>query len=109
MTGARERVVVVTGGRTEDYEILSSTELLFVDSNLAWIKGPELTFIPITMIEFEGSVIVTGGLGEKKMYQLSSAKDDWKMMPQSLSKEPMSWHVAFLIPDTLANCSEKTN
>ncbi len=111
VTGVRERVVVVTGGSTKDHGMSSSTELLFVDSNLEWIKGPELPRKNDrgTMVEFDRSVILIGGRGDKNLYQLSSAHGDWKIMPQSLSEAYRPWPVSFLIPDTLANCSEKTN
>ena len=108
VTGKRERVVVVTGGDNEDFDMLASTELLYVDSNLEWIEGPELPegHHSGTMVEFEGSVILIDGRGGKNLYQLSSSKDDWKIMPQFLT-EHRSWQVSFLIPEKLTLCSEE--
>ena len=105
VTGVKELVVVVAGGENEDVT-LSSTEVLKIGSSSGWLEGPNLT-VPTsmaTMVEYKGSVILIGGNKKENLFQLSSIKDGWKMMPQALAT-PRSEHVSFLIPDEIANCS----
>ena len=110
-TGVEENVVVVAGGFYNNGAVLSSVELLFLDSDDGWERGPAL---PLTtaygqMVEFDNSVILIGGMGMspemdgQHLYQLSSAEGSWIEMSQTLNEKRIE-HVAFLIPDELVIC-----
>ncbi len=108
-----EKVVVAAGGWDVDDTSqiwTNSTELLYFDDldiiEKDWTKGPDLPSIvyDAAMVEYNNTVILIGG-GEdaNRLYQLSSPKESWVEMKQTL-KRKRAGHIAFLVPDEIVNC-----
>jgi hypothetical protein len=111
---SQEFSVIVAGG--DGYEIFASVEILDPGSN-EWRKGPELPFgiEEAQMVEDQnGGVVLVGGrtgnyLNRKyldTLYQLphGGADTEWLEMEQKL-ETGRAYHVAFLVPDSLVDCS----
>jgi hypothetical protein len=111
---SQEFSVIVAGG-DEGWEgqILSSVEILDPGTN-EWRKGPDLPF-GITSAQMVadqngGAVLVGGSKGTYKyldtLYQLphGGADTEWFEMEQKL-ETGRGRHVAFLVPDSLVDCS----
>jgi len=108
-----EKVVVAAGGWSGDQNLkmwANSTELLYFNDidiiEKQWTAGPELPSISYAaaMVEYNNTVILVGG-GEdaNQLYQLSSPKESWVQMKQTL-KRKRAGHIAFLVPDEIVNC-----
>ncbi len=73
-----------------------------------WVMGPPM---PVsapysTMVEYNNSVILIGGVDRRHLYKLSSPTEDWIEMRQTL-KYKSTKHVSFLVPDEILNCHRK--
>jgi len=78
-----------------------------------WKFGPSM---PVGLCQFQmvehyaGGVVSIGGrsldfpLGIDQIYHLASTDDSWVQLPQKL-KRTRHENFAFLVPDTIANCS----
>ncbi len=107
-------IVVVAGGFNDADGYLSTTELLFQDSN-EWIAGPEMPFeltdAPGVDTSSRDALILVGGFNFDSPYfktsllklQCSSETCTWTTMEQTL-KLGRSGTVAMLIPDSLTAC-----
>ena len=103
--------VIVAGG--SDGSSLSSVEILDAGSN-AWRNGPELP-VGIDLAQLvevqEGGVVLVGGSSTwdeflDTLFQLPHGGEDaeWIEMEQKL-KIGRNQHVAFLVPDSITDCS----
>jgi len=73
-----------------------------------WVMGPPM---PVsapysTMVEYNNTVILIGGVEGRHLYQLSSPNGHWTEMIQTL-KYNTTKHVSFLVPDKILNCNRK--
>lgn len=93
------------GGYVTEVEILSEN---------GWQSGPTFpqhgAIGAVAITDPLGGVIVIGGdslIGRlNKLYRLAHAEAKWELLPQTLSIA-RAYHVAFLIPDELANCTSQ--
>ena len=107
-SGSSQDRVIVAGGWNG--AVISSTEILDVDSIYGWSSGPELPIgiLGASMIEdsSRGVILIGGSNGNvplNTLYKLSHAKSEWIVMPQQL-KIGRSYATAFLVPDEVTNC-----
>ena len=104
-TGKEETVIVVAGGSSPRLNKLSSSELLLVDhATSQWRKGPSLprSVELATMLRFEDSLILFDG---RFLFRLDDPfNGSWSQVPLNVTT-PRSHQTAFLIPDSLADCS----
>ena len=108
--GKEEFGVIVAGGEDVSYNKLSTVEMLDEGAN-EWRQGPELPYgiNGAKMVEDQnGGVVLVGGYSSSgildTLFQLSNGNEEWMEMKQKL-KNGRNRHVAFLIPDNIANCS----
>jgi hypothetical protein len=114
---SQEFSVIVAGGAESEDKILSSVEILDPGSN-EWRKGPDLPFgiMDAQMVaDQNGGVVLAGGRKGinyinyeylDTLYQLPHGGEDteWFEMEQKLDTGREK-HVAFLVPDSLVDCS----
>jgi hypothetical protein len=113
---SQEFSVLVAGGNGGDDNLLSSVEILDPGSK-EWRKGPDLPFginFAQMIADQNGGVVLVGGRKGNypdfksldTLYQLPHGGEDaeWFEMEQKL-KIGRERHVAFLVPDSLVDCS----
>ena len=106
--GQSENVVVAAGGKNKGY--IWTVELLYINNiSRGWQPGPELPHEVSNseLVEYKDSVVLVGGYGNygRYLYQLSTPDGPWIKMEQTLPVTKHD-HVAFLIPDELADCRQ---
>ena len=101
--------LVVAGGLNADWNALSSSEELNLES-LQWSSGPDLP-LPIAFgesVPFRNSFLIVGGSHGYKfseaIFGYNAESNGWLRMPQQLKKRRSSF-AAFLIPDHVAECN----
>jgi hypothetical protein len=91
---------------------LSTVEILDDEQSNEWREGPELPFAidAAKMVEDkDGGVVLVGGSASSgaldTLFQLRHGGEgvEWVEMEQKL-KSPRNRHVAFLVPDHIAEC-----
>jgi hypothetical protein len=110
---SQEMSIIVAGGWESGSTILSSVEILHEGSS-EWQTGPELPFgiYRSQMVEYQnGGVVLIGGYSSSAgnldtLYQLPHGGQDavWTKMEQKMQKG-RNLHTAFLVPDSLVDCS----
>jgi hypothetical protein len=105
--------IIVVGGFGDNWEYLTSVEILDEGSN-SWRSGPELP-IPIDLSQLvndpNAGVVLVGGYDPywgflSTLWQLPHGGNDavWMQMVRKL-KIPRYRHTAFLVPDSITSCS----